>query len=83
MADANDLRRLHRYNRTEMKWLRHLWRDIVNYVNQEPQIILELRELSDKANKYERLKRYYPNILARLNAAADRKESNNMIKVLH
>lgn len=57
-----------------MKWLRTVWRDLVDYVNQDPPIIIELREVCDKAEKYERLEKHYPDEIARMNAAIDEKE---------
>lgn len=61
-----------------MKWLRNVCRDIVDYVKWEfahdDPIVKEFRESCDKAEKYDRLEKHYPNILARLNTAAERKE---------
>ena len=59
-----------------MKWLRQLWCDLVEYINQEPPCVIEFHEVYEKAEKYDRLQKHYPNILARLNAAVDRKERN-------
>lgn len=62
-----------------MGWLRNLWRDLVDYakwgtsVDNEP-FVKDIREAFDKADKYDLLHRHYPNIIARLNAAAERKE---------
>ena len=63
-----------------MKWLKDLWRDLVDYVrwelsHDEP-IVREFKETCDMATKYELLQKHFPNILARLNAAGDRKENN-------
>ena len=60
-----------------MKQLRKWWRNIVDYINQDPPIIIELRDICDKAEKYECLQKHFPNILARLNAAVERKENAN------
>lgn len=61
-----------------MKWLKSFWRDLVDYVkwelsHDEP-IVKEFEEVCDMATKYECLQKHYPNILARLNAAVERKE---------
>ncbi len=57
-----------------MKWLKVFWRDIVVWINSESPFEKEVHETCEKAEKYIRLQKYYPNILARLNAAVDRKE---------
>ena len=65
-----------------MRWLKEWWhsvreaidRDIDAHVHRVFGDLLRSAELGDK---YERLERYYPNILARLNDAADRKEKVN------
>lgn len=62
-----------------MKWLRNLWRDIVDYINHQPyceidRICDETERLCELGEKFERLQKRFPNILARLNAAVDRKE---------
>lgn len=62
-----------------MKWLKDLWRDIVDYIKWQPEceidrICDEAERLCELGEKYERLQKHYPNILARLNAAIDRRE---------
>ncbi|MDE7427556.1 MAG: hypothetical protein K2M79_07135 [Muribaculaceae bacterium] len=61
-----------------MKWLREWWRILVEFlkwrIEQEYPFVEQLDENSDKAAMYERLEKHYPNILARLNAAAEKKE---------
>ena len=61
-----------------MKRIKEWWRNIVDYLRwcatQNDPIIQELEDTCDKATMYERIERYYPNILARLNVAAEKKE---------
>ncbi|MDE7411568.1 MAG: hypothetical protein K2M94_05965 [Paramuribaculum sp.] len=62
-----------------MKWLKTLWRDLVEYINWQPEceidrICDEAEKLYEAGEKYERLQKHYPNILARLNEAVERKE---------
>lgn len=63
-----------------MKWLKDFWCDLVDYVKwqlkggRDCSIIKEFEEVCDMATKYELLQKHYPNILARLNAAVERKE---------
>lgn len=62
-----------------MKWLKNLWRDIVDYVNYQSyceidRICDELETLCEKGEKYQRLEKHFPNILARLEAAVEKKE---------
>lgn len=62
-----------------MKWLKSFWRDLVDYVKYKPDCYIdrlcdEFERLCELGEKYERLQRYYPNILGRLNATADKKE---------
>lgn len=68
-----------------MKWLKNFWRDLVDYVKWQLTHDEFMEKLEDEydeterlcelGEKYERLQKHYPNILARLNAAVERKES--------
>ena len=55
-----------------------LWRDLLGYVKQgavcDDPFVRELEKMADMAAKYERLRKHYPNILARLTAKADERE---------
>lgn len=63
-----------------MKWLKSAWRDIMRYLrygsysDEDYRFDCEMRDLRRMIFKYERLQKFYPNILARLNAAAARRE---------
>lgn len=63
-----------------MKWLKSAWRDIMRYLrygsysDEDYRFDCEMRDLRRMIFKYERLQKFYPNILARLNAACRKRE---------
>lgn len=67
-----------------MKWLKDFLHEFVDFVKWQLTHDSFMEELEDEyeeserlcelSEKYERLQRHYPNILARLNAAVERKE---------
>ena len=60
-----------------MMRIKEFWRNLVDYLKwqiEQDYPIEWSNDTSDKAAIYERLETHYPNILARLNAAVDKKE---------
>ena len=62
-----------------MERLRRWWRDVRRAFDENIDAHVryafgDLLRAAELADKYERLEKHYPNILARLNAAIDRKE---------
>lgn len=62
-----------------MKRLREWWREVMKRIDddidRELDLCLEdIAKRNERGERYERLRRFYPNILARLEAAADRRE---------
>lgn len=62
-----------------MKWLKEWWRKVNKALEDEvdahiAQTFGDLLRVTELGEKYERLRKHYPNILARLNAAVDKKE---------
>lgn len=61
-----------------MRPLREAWRELMDYLKwastHDDPALREFQEVCDKAARYDLIHRHYPNILARLNAAADLKQ---------
>lgn len=67
-----------------MKRIREWWRKVRKALDDEMDAHIEqtfgdLLRAAELGEKYERLQRHYPNILARLNAAVERKEESKSI----
>jgi len=66
-----------------MKWAKFVWRDIMRYLrygsysDEDYRFDCEMRDLRRMIFKYERLQKFYPNILARLNTRLVEKEKKS------
>ena len=69
------------WRRETKKSLRNAWLDIKSYLKYQSTcgedddwLVREFKEACDMATKYELMQKHYPNILARLEASAERRE---------